>query len=77
MISFPIFIIKKHERFRVLNNKENTIRVVKIEKVRRWVRATTVYTYIFIHYIHFVYTVINKIRKSECILYLFIHELLI
>lgn len=26
---------KKHERFGVLNNIENTIRVVKIEKVRR------------------------------------------
>jgi len=35
MILFPIFIIKKHERFGVLNNKENTIHVVKIEKVRR------------------------------------------
>jgi len=49
MILFTIFITKKHERFSALSNKENIVRVVKIEKVRRWVRATTVYMHAIHH----------------------------
>lgn len=45
MISFSIFITKKNINvLEFYNNKENIISVVNIEKVCRWMRASTVYT---------------------------------